>query len=95
MDFLISSGIEKVMQSTIQEIHAFEGLETPLIQQIVRGQKFAHWLDTLLTSTKKIIKQHPQFLDDFERNIRKRILVYIVKEAQKLVDCNLRQQFGL
>jgi len=38
MDFLISSGIEKVIQSTIQEIHAFEGLEAPLIQQVLRGQ---------------------------------------------------------
>lgn len=95
MDFLISSGTEKVIQSTIHELHAFEGLEASLIRQVLQGQKFAHWLNTLFTSTKNIIEQHPQFLDDFERNIRKRILVYIVKEAQKLVDCNLRQQSGL
>jgi len=95
MDFLVSSGIEKVTQTTIHELHAFEGLEAPLIQQVLRGQKFAHWLNTLFTSTKNIIKQNPQFLDDFERNIKKRILVYIIKEVEKLVDHNLRQQFRL
>ena len=81
MDFLISSGVEKVIRSTIEELHAFGGLEAPLIQQIVQGQKFAHWLDTLLTSTKQIIRQNPQFLDDFERNIRKRILICVIKEV--------------
>jgi len=95
MDFLINSGIEKVIQSTIHELHAFEGLEAPLIQQVLQGQKFAHWLNTLLTSTKKIIKQDPHFLENFERNVRKRILVCVIKETQKLVDHKLRQQFSL
>lgn len=91
MDFLISSGVEKIIQSTIQELRAFEGLEAPLIHQVLQGQKLAQWLNSFLATSKNIIKQDPQFLDDFERNIRKRVLVCIIKEAQKLVDHNLKQ----
>jgi hypothetical protein len=95
MDFLISSGVEKVIQSTIREIHAFEGPEAPLIQQVLQDQEFSHWLSVLLTTTKNIVKQNPKFLDDFESNVRKRLLIWIIKEVQKSIDSNLRQQFGL
>lgn len=96
MDFLIRSGVEKVIQNTIKELRAFERLEAPLIHQVPRGQKHAQWLNTLLTSTKNIIKQDPQLLDDFEHNIiRKRSLVCIIKGTQKLVNHHLRQQLSL
>lgn len=95
MDFLISSGVEKVFRATIQEIHAFEGLRAPLVQHVLRGQKFAHWLNVLLTTTKQIVKQDPEFLNDFERNFRKCLLIWIIKEVQRSMDCNLRQQFAL
>jgi hypothetical protein len=91
MDFLISSGVEKVIQSTIREIHVFEGPEAPLIQQVLRDQKFSHWLDVLVTTTKSIVKQYPKFLDDFESNVRKRLLIWITNEVQKPIDSNLRQ----
>jgi CRISPR/Cas system CMR subunit Cmr6 (Cas7 group RAMP superfamily) len=95
MDFLISTGVEKVIRSTVQEIHAFEGLEAPLVQQVLQGQKFAHWLNVLFDTTKQIVKQNPEFMNDFERNVRKRLVIWIIKEVQKLADINLRLHFTL
>jgi hypothetical protein len=95
MDLLISSGVEKVIQSTIKEIHAFEGPEAHLMHQVLESQKFTHCLNALAATIKNIVKQNPKFLDDFECNVRKRLLIWIIKEVQKSVDNNLRQQFDL
>jgi hypothetical protein len=95
MDFLIGSGVEKAIQSTIKEIHAFEGPEAHLMHQVLESQKFTHCLNALVATIKNIVKQNPKFLDDFECNVRKRLLIWIIKEVQKAVDNNLRQQFDL
>ncbi|THW95085.1 hypothetical protein D6D15_01635 [Aureobasidium pullulans] len=95
MDFLIYSGIDKVMQNTVKELIAFDGPEAPLVHEHIGDPAFGRYLEQFLISTKEMIARDPSLLDNFEVTVRKRFLDLLIKKIQKSMNYKLRTHFEL
>ncbi|THX40404.1 hypothetical protein D6D10_03538 [Aureobasidium pullulans] len=95
MDFLIYSGIDKVMQNTVKELIAFDGPEAPLVHEHIGDPAFGRYLEHFLISTKEMIARDPSLLDNFEVTVRKRFLDLLIKKIQKSMNYKLRTHFEL
>ncbi|THZ28241.1 hypothetical protein D6C91_01972 [Aureobasidium pullulans] len=95
MDFLIYSGIDKVMQNTVKELIAFDGPEASLVHEHIGDPAFGRYLEQFLISTKEMIARDPSLLDNFEVTVRKRFLDLLIKKIQKSMNYKLRTHFEL